>query len=301
MGSPATRALTGRRRSPERLQQEIGEIQARLTDTVDALRHRLAPRQLRKRVRNMYTNTDSYRDSDAFRDSDSYRTSDRGRQSQRGGQIGGMLRDNAMPLALIGLGLGWAMLSGTGAGQRMSSSSSLRRLRDKAAHAADNVRHRVGDAVETVRHSAEDVRDKASDALQRSQDRGEPGADDRAERQRRLGMSRDGGGRHLMANARTQARQYTQSFWQMVDEHPIVAGLMGMALGGAVGASLPSTEVEQRWMGEYSDDVMEKTKELSREAADRAVKVAEAGTDAARREADQQAAEVRPETAGTGI
>jgi len=250
----------------DRLEREIGDIQARLSETAYQIRRRLAPRQLKERVRSMYRSSDTSHDPSRHEPS--------GRDGQSG--MGGMIRNNAMPLAVIGLGLGWIMMSNTQAGHRMARP--MQRLRSRAGHAAEDVRHRVQSAAETVRHSAEDIRHRATDTMQSATQR---------TRSTSPGSSETG--------------SYTQGFWQMVDDHPVVAGLMGMALGAAVGASLPHTEAEDRWMGDIRDDVMEKTRDLSREAADRAAEVAEAGVTAARREATQQSDQMAQETAGTGI
>src|SRR5689334_15745088 len=77
-------------KSPEAIEADIARTRASLTDTLDALERTLAPRHL------MEKGVDMFKDAmDGNIDS---------------AKIGEVLRDNPIPLALIGVGLGWLLL-----------------------------------------------------------------------------------------------------------------------------------------------------------------------------------------------
>jgi hypothetical protein len=55
----------------------------------------------------------------------------------------------------------------------------------------------------------------------------------------------------------------------MLDEQPFVVGGLGLALGAALGAMLPSTEAENRLFGEASSRITTKAKNVASEQYDR--------------------------------
>jgi len=87
-----------------------------------------------------------------------------------------------------------------------------------------------------------------------------------------------------------------RSLWSMVDEHPMASGLMAVALGAAIGASLPSTEAEDEWLGQYRDQMIEQARQRGGETVNRVTGVAreaamagvEAARDTARDSADRE-------------
>jgi hypothetical protein len=100
--------------------------------------------------------------------------------------------------------------------------------------------------------------------------------------------------RHYGDQASQRARQGYNSFVGLVDEHPLMAGILGIAVGAVLGASIPSSRYENELLGDYSDEFYDRAREYGAEAVERATSVArtaaEAGLDAAR-EAGQQEAE----------
>ena len=85
--------------------------------------------------------------------------------------------------------------------------------------------------------------------------------------------------------ASRRARQGYSSVVGLVDEHPLLAGIMGVAVGAVLGASIPSSRYENELLGDYSDELYNRAREYGSEAIDRAATVArtaaEAGVEAA--------------------
>jgi hypothetical protein len=74
----------------------------------------------------------------------------------------------------------------------------------------------------------------------------------------------------------------------LVERHPLVVGAAALALGAAIGASLPRTEFEDRQLGETSEKAKEALSAQGEHLMERAEEVVSKVGDAARREADRQ-------------
>lgn len=329
-------------RTPEEIQQEIHETQQRLGHTLDQIQDRLRPQRLRDQVMNMF--------NDGGRDG--------------GSTMPDTVRDNALPLAMIGLGLGWLMWSatsqddGSSASRHGQSHGRLSRTRDWTGERIDEARERMQHAGESLRRRAEDMRHRAGERIGEMRERysghdnvpdyrrtpsgriygetgeavggsyeygypgeyhyrpssgtgmgsGEHHGEDRdghrmdraREAARGYGEQARHYGDRLRGTARqygSQARHYGQSathraregyqgFWHMVDEHPLLAGAMGFAVGAAVGAVFPASRYEDELIGDYSDAMWERGREYGEDYVERASDVArhaaEAGYEAAR-------------------
>jgi hypothetical protein len=75
---------------------------------------------------------------------------------------------------------------------------------------------------------------------------------------------------------------------ELFKAQPLAIGVVGLAIGAAVAASLPRTSTEEEYFGESSEFIKQKAAELAGEQAERASevgqKVAEAVADEARRQ-----------------
>ncbi len=256
------------------MQREIRERQSRIGDTLDSLRHRLAPHTLKEQTMNRMTN----------------------RMSSGASSMGDMVRGNPVPLAMIGIGLGWMLLSRSGLDQRIAHSGAVRNVRSRAGSTARYARDTFYSAAGSVRDATEHLYDRAGDMAGDAYEQ----ASDAASRMTGGGTydGRTGGpagrgmpqaqGRHIPSRGSMtssmgrQIGHVTTSFWDLVEEHPLVAGVMGVALGAALGASIPATRHEERWVGEYADQVTGMAKEAAQDAIERGTRAAQAAAEAAR-------------------
>lgn len=224
-------------RSSAEIEREVESTRAGLTDTLGELRDRASPGQL-------------------FEQALDYARSSGGAEMAR--NLGASVRDNPLPLLLIGAGIGWMMLSGgqRGAGATWQGSPTPHGgpaggrghgLRDTAAAASGRVAEGADAAWQGAADAASSLRDAAGQAGERVADLGEAA-------RRRAG---DLGG--------TAERGLG---WVM-REQPLVLGAIGVALGAAVGALLPSTEAEDRLMGETRDRALEQAKDVAQQGYER--------------------------------
>lgn len=271
-------------RDYDAMQREIRDRQSRIGATLDSLRHRLAPHTLKEQTMNRMTN----------------------RMSSGASSMGDMVRGNPVPLAMIGIGLGWMLLSRSGLDQRIAHSGAMRSVRRTAGSTARYARDTFYSATDSVRdaasHMADRAGDMASDAYESASDatsrmtgggtyRDRPG-DDRTggpagrgfpQQPSHLQGGRGGSKGGSMASSMSrQLGHVTTSFWDLVEDHPLVAGVMGVALGAALGASIPGTRYEERWVGDYASQVTGAAKEAAQDVIERGTRAAQAAAEAAR-------------------
>ncbi|AIB13655.1 hypothetical protein ABAZ39_17110 (plasmid) [Azospirillum argentinense] len=294
-------------RDYDAMQREIRERQARIGDTIQVLKRktaRLAPRHLMEQTMNrMHTTTGGYGE----RAQDRYYEPIRNQSHQRSHSVGETMRSNPIPLAMIGIGLGWLALTASGYDRRIARSGAMHNVRDRAGSAAQYARDTFYSAGGTVREAASHAYERASDAASHVYERASDAVDEAGDRVRGLtdqardrahDMRRDmssrvdshignhggnhGGASHFRASDRLHSA--TGRFWEMVDDHPMVAGIMGVALGAALGASIPSSRYEDRWVGDYADEATSRAKEMALDAMDRGTRAARAAVEAAKEE-----------------
>lgn len=222
------------------------------------------------------------------------------RQSQSSGSVLDSVTSNPIPLALVGIGLGWLALSSTGYDRRIVRSSTVRNARHRMGDAVDYARETLSDAGESVRNAASSAYDSASGAVSSAYDSasgtvsGMVGGSDNghvsdpvsgrgdlhSQRQSQgyvsRGVSRLSSMTPSADHLRHRAHDMSTGFWDLIEDHPIVAGAMGVALGAAIGAALPGTRYEKQWVGDYADEATERAKAIAMDALDRGTRAAQA-------------------------
>ena len=83
-----------------------------------------------------------------------------------------------------------------------------------------------------------------------------------------------GGMNRTAEMAQGQARQARETFNSLLEEQPLLLGAIGLAVGAIIGASLPSTEQEDKLIGELSDKTVNKGKEIGAQAYEKGSQIA---------------------------
>ncbi len=256
------------KRSSADIEHEVERTRAGLTETLEELRDRASPGQL-------------------FEQALDYAKTSGGAEFTR--NLGAAVRDNPLPLLLIGAGIGWLMLgqgntrsapqpshrSGAydaprgagypGTGWEGEQPGLMDRAGEAVGDAADAVRDATASAYRSVAGAVgtagEQVRDAAGSAS-RSLRGGTGQASDYADRTTRAASA-------YARDAQDQLGRWTDEAgstagW-VLREQPLVLGALGIALGAAVGALLPGTDAEDRLMGETRDGLAEQAGTLAQE------------------------------------
>ncbi len=254
-------------RSSAEIERDVVNTRARLSGTLDELRDRTQPGQLLEQVLD-------------------YAKQSGGADLAR--NLGQQMRDNPLPLLLIGAGIGWLMMGnnaqarGTPSHGRQDAGGAS--LTDRAAHAAGSATDRVGEAAGSLRDSIAGAVDSAGQAIGDAYHRVADAAGSAAD-------SASGGMRqareratHLGGDARDGVRN---GMGWLVSEQPLVLGAIGLAVGAAVGALLPGTDAEDRLMGETRDRLVGQAQATAEQGYERVKQTAGEQVDQVKQRLDQ--------------
>jgi hypothetical protein len=260
--------------STAELERDAERVRAQIADTAEHLQDKMSPGQLMDEVVNY------------FKDGDI---------NQMLGNLKTQVRENPLALAMVGSGLAWLMMgSGPGgtnglpnrnalSGDRQSgrpmagsntygantsnstsfgsggSASAGTGFRASASALGEKVSETAGELSESAARTMHDLRDGAADSLSHASQAG--------------------------ADAAARAKS---TFFDALDREPLVLGALGVAVGAAIGAMLPTTSVEREYLGDASSKAREGAGELVAEGIDKAREVGSDAYRAARNEADRQ-------------
>jgi len=233
--------------------------------------------------------------------------------------FGRQVKNNPLPLALIGTGVAWLMLSDTlqrrngtysttsryapkSEGITDSLSEGISRAGDSVSDATDYARSAASGVGASVRETASQIGDTTASAVeygrQKVSDLAGSAQSAYAKTKETVNQASDS-----VTETATSAWQKTTQFTHTAadtitgigtraQEQPLLSAGLGFALGMALGAIFPATEAENSLLGEQSDAVKRKAGELAGEGYEKAKTVAqksyEAATQAANDEAQNQ-------------
>jgi ElaB/YqjD/DUF883 family membrane-anchored ribosome-binding protein len=220
----------------EQLKAEISETQSELQHTVAEIQERLSPAHLKHQA------------------ADSVREAATNAREATIGRVQYMMRgQNPIPFALIGVGAAWLLMANRRRGngytdytdydESWSNSTSYISSDDEFAspYVAEGAESRGGRWANGARERTAHVRERAS---------------------------------HMSSQARERARRaasQARSRWDtMVHDNPLAVGIAAVAAGALVGAALPRTDMENQYLGETRDSLVESAKEMAHDSLDSA-------------------------------
>jgi len=235
-GESATGERFGDTDSPARtyeIRSEIERTRGEMSETLDAIQEKLRPGNIvanaTERVKSATTETVRHMADSA---SETTRQAmDYTRDTASG--MGGFIKDNQLPLALIGIGTAWLLTGRTkDRNGRYSRSQGSRRQSTRPWEGRSQWRSGEFDYRRTGESdSVWDSRSNTADALQRT------------------------------------SRRAQNQLERVLDENPIVVGAGAVVLGAMLGLIVPESNAENRMMGSARDAVIERGQEMARDAA----------------------------------
>ena len=290
---------------PDVIRRQIENTRAQMTNTINEIGERLSPDYLIDKAKT------SVREATVERFKDMSYQANR-RVEGMSNSMSDTVRANPLPVALIGLGLGWLIMSERNKRQDYDVRGQYRTTGYRyyegngGPGAIDQARHRLGDAADVVQDHAADIQNRVSGTAQRMGESvsdtasrvGETVSDtaqrtgeavretasrvgetvgQRAEmvQERAADLSHQARSEaeRLAAEARWRAQvgvqRTRQTFWETLEQNPLTLGAIVLVAGAAVGASIPSTEYENRLMGEARDKLMGEAKVRAQDTVDR--------------------------------
>lgn len=148
-------------------------------------------------------------------------------------------------------------------------------VQDKAQHAAGSVQDKAHQVKGSVQDTAEQVKDSVQDTAEQMKGSVQDTASQvKDQAQQFAGQAQEQVGEWADA-AQEQAYVIRSRFEELLDENPLLVGAAAMALGAAIGLSLPGTRKEDELFGQARDDVMEKAQAKASETAEKVQTVAQ--------------------------
>jgi hypothetical protein len=216
------------------------------------------------------------------------------------------VRNNPIPIALIGLGAAWLIANQTNAIDRIAQDERIRAARrrvgdlagdlgNRASEMASSAAQRIGIPGTSAGNGAERPLGHTGNAMI-DRPGGAMGSGwvhqvtDRA--QGAVRSARDSGGAMLDRASESYGRVADQ-VGDMFERHPLLVGALGMLAGGLLAAMLPRTPVEDEWFGPARDQLWNRAEKAGEETVSRVRDVAMRAADAA---ADAAAETISKET-----
>jgi ElaB/YqjD/DUF883 family membrane-anchored ribosome-binding protein len=216
-------------KDPDTLEREIDQTRAEMNQTLGALERRLTPGQIVDEAMGLFR--------------------EHGRDFAA--NLGSSIKENPVPAMLAAVGIGWLMF-----GSKRPS-----RPTGAYGHYADydpNDEGTVGAVGESIKSKMADAGDKVRGGAMAARDRlGESWTSSKDAVMGRVNQTAD--------LAQAQANRAREGFNTLLDEQPIMLGALGLAVGAAIGAMLPSTEQEDRLLGPARDKTFSQIKERGAE------------------------------------
>ena len=253
-------------RSRDEILAEVESVRSDMDSTLSAIERKLTPGQL------VDQGLDYLRTSGA---------------NEFVSNLGSSVKQNPIPVALVGVCLAWLMASsrnGNASTGSQSTSGMLRRATDATSSAWTGARDQargagrtLSDAAQTARERFDQARQSASGTAQSAYERLDQARQSvsgtvQSARQTvsdTVHSARDA----LSHGADVAQRQFERArggYDWMVREQPLALGAIGIAVGALLASAAPRTRTENEWMGEASDRLTERAKEAGREQMERA-------------------------------
>ncbi|MER9965178.1 hypothetical protein NKJ72_30725, partial [Mesorhizobium sp. M0045] len=258
-------------KSAAELERDADIARAKITDTADSIRSKMTPGQLIDEFTGMFS----------------------GEGSAMLSNLKTQVRDNPLPLTLVGAGLAWLMLGkGTSVDSSALGAYSTGREPDGTRNFSDQ--RGLGGAWQDSRgdeYGAEGegsagsmLSDAARSVASVAGGATEAVADVASGAKERLGSTVGQFG-SAATDISGRVRQSAQDLFQ---REPLAMAAVGLAVGTAIGVMLPHTAAEDAQLGPYRDKLRDSAEEVFEEGVEQAKQVAAEAYETVKEEADRQ-------------
>jgi gas vesicle protein len=319
------------------IRANIEQTRAEMSETIDAIQERLSPSHLKEQAQEQFQDIkDQVREQvreqfheakQIVRDATIGRVENMVQQASDTVNdtrytIGDTIRQNPIPAALVGIGLGWLFMnrssnkpvrySGRG-GVRGSQAYDDRGGYGYTSRTYDNgVRYddrryyddaryydqrgagspgMIQQGRETVGNVASSVTGTASNVASNVADTASNVASNVTETASNLANRAQETASNVVDQAQYQAQRVEDRFQQSLHSNPLAVGAIAIALGTAVGLALPQTERENQLMGEARDNLIDKAQEVASDTMEKVQRVATDVADETKQTVKEQARE----------
>jgi ElaB/YqjD/DUF883 family membrane-anchored ribosome-binding protein len=301
----------------EKIRTEIVETRSQMSETIDAIQEKLSFANISGQVKDevsehissaIQTAKDSVYDATLGKVGNVMNYVNKGMNEVVDTSVMRTARNNPLAIGLIGLGLGLLYMNGNqkrsqyrynrnqnnydfdreeGYNRREFSSrggqSTLGAAQSKVSDVASTVSGTVSSAAGTVSETVSGVAGTVSETV----------SDVAGKAYKQVG--------NLGSQVKDVAGSAQDQYEYYIEENPLAVGAVALALGAAVGMSIPSTRFEGELMGETRNNLMQKAEETARETIDKVKNVAGEVTEKVKNVAGDVTQTARDEAQNQGL
>jgi hypothetical protein len=178
--------------------------------------------------------------------------------------LGNDLRRNPVPALLAGIGIGWLMLAGRSRREGIGSPygdrarEGMRSMREKVSGVGERMRSRkeranltMAEQQQRYGHSAEGLRERTGETAERLRERASEWTES---------------GRLWAVRASRAGSEAGDSARRMIDDRPLVVGLVALAAGALIGAAMPRVDSRSEKVERTRERLAEQAREKAAEA-----------------------------------
>ncbi len=291
----------------DEIRRDIEDTRQRISSEIEAIEGRLTPGHAKDVVKEKVSET-GHRMANRI---EGTAITVRDRATRVRGDFGAAVRENPVPVVLVGVGTGW-LLWETFRPTRALEAEPLFDLdvdvevpiepieeveraefgvRETNGHRSREIQSKFDDAKERVTGLANEVRERAFGARERVKDRTSHAAMDAKERATHLAHDARDRGFEVAERGRERVRRSRDAARSAYGENPLVFASIALATGVGLGMMLPRTEREDHALGPMRDRVLTRARNMAEKAKDIAIDSVREGTNVARETAKREAEE----------
>ena len=234
------------RKDPATLEREIDQTRANMDRTLGALERKFSPGQLLDQAMEFA----------------------RDNGGEFANNLGRSVKENPMPALLTAVGIAWMVASSNRPRSSIADAYDDRYARDDF-NAADfddtGFEDDAGDQKEGLTEKAQRLKASAGETLSDAGQRVKSAADRARQKLTGTKQTVSSGLRRTSGTAQVQTQRVREGFNSLLSEQPLLLGALGIAVGAAIGAALPSTEQEDRLFGSARDKALSEVKQRGAE------------------------------------
>ena len=240
----------GKAETTAEIKSEIERTRIEMSETLGEIQERLRPDHLIQQARDTVTEaaTGKVRTIMHSAGETATRVADQTRYAGR--SVADYACAHPVQIAMLAGGVTWWLLRGRGASGEWEGASEGWQEGDAYYDEERSLRNKAGEYVTSARETVSEYADAARTSAQRASERV----------------------RGAAGTAQVRARETWQRTSTTVDDfvhdNPMAAGAIALAVGAAIGLSVPGTQFEDRTLGERRDMAMERAREKARELKD---------------------------------
>lgn len=278
---------------PEEIRAEIQETRAHMSGTIDEIQGRLSPTNIKDQA------VGAVREATVGKAENMVRGAGDAVTEARYGLLE-TIRQNPVPAAITGIGLGMLLRNRKSGSQYQGSSRSSYYYGGPYNSGYDYSQGGYGYQGEyqgsygnqgggSLGDKVGGVQDKAGQVAGQAQEKvGQVAGQAQQAAGQAVSQVQDTAGR-VAEQAQYRAQRLEDRFQQTLHESPLAVGVAALALGTAVGLLLPETPQEERLMGNASSNVMHMAQQTAQEKMQQVQRVAEQTVNTAKETAQNEA------------